>query len=39
VTICTANEGPVRNQYKCLVPVCVIPEMKLRGLVISKAEL
>ncbi len=27
----TANEGPVRIQYKCLVPIYVFPEMKLRG--------
>ncbi len=33
---CTANEGPVRIQYKYLVPSYVFPEMKLRGLVISK---
>ncbi len=25
----TANEGPVRIQYKCLVPIYVYPEMKL----------
>jgi hypothetical protein len=25
----TVNEGPVRIQYKCLVPVYVFPEMKL----------
>jgi hypothetical protein len=25
----TANEGPVRIQYKCLVPKYVFPEMKL----------
>ncbi len=25
----TANEGPVRTQYKCLVPVHVFPEKKL----------
>jgi hypothetical protein len=25
----TANEGPVRIQYKCLVPVYVFPERKL----------
>jgi hypothetical protein len=25
----TANEGPVRIQYKCLVPNYVFPEMKL----------
>jgi hypothetical protein len=30
------NEGPVRIQYKCLVPIYVLPEMKLRGLVIQK---
>jgi hypothetical protein len=27
--VCTANEGLVRIQYKCLVPIYVIPEMKL----------
>ncbi len=32
----TANEGPVRIQYKCLVPIYVFPEMKLRGLAIPK---
>jgi hypothetical protein len=31
----TANKGPVRIQYKCLVPIYVFPEMKL----ISKTEL
>jgi hypothetical protein len=36
---CTANGGPVRIQYKCLVPIYVFPEMKLRGLVFSKTEL
>jgi hypothetical protein len=36
---CTANEGPLRIQYKCLVPIYVFPEMKLCSLVISKAEL
>jgi hypothetical protein len=25
----TANEGPVRIQYKFLVPIYVLPEMKL----------
>ncbi len=25
----TANKGPVRIQYKCLVPIYVFPEMKL----------
>jgi hypothetical protein len=25
----TANEGPVRIQYKCMVPYYVFPEMKL----------
>ncbi len=34
-----AHEEPVRIQYKCLVPIYVFPEMKLRGLVISKTEL
>jgi hypothetical protein len=33
-----ANEGPMRIQYKCLVAIVVFPEMKLRGLVISKTE-
>jgi hypothetical protein len=28
----TANEGPVRIQYKCLVPINVFPEMKLCSL-------
>jgi hypothetical protein len=27
--LCTANEGSVRIQYKCLVPIYVFPEMKL----------
>ncbi len=35
----TANEGPVKFQYKCLVPIYVFPEMKLRNLVASKTEL
>ncbi len=35
----TANEGLVRIQYKCLVPIYVFPEMKLQGLIISKTEL
>jgi hypothetical protein len=26
---CNANDGPVRIQYKCLVPIYVFPEMKL----------
>jgi hypothetical protein len=38
-SIYTANEGPVRIQYKCLVQIYVFPEMKLRDLVISKTEL
>jgi hypothetical protein len=29
----------VSIQYKCLVPIYVFPEMKLRGLLISKTEL
>ncbi len=33
---CNANEGPVRIQYICLVPIYVFPEIKLHGLVISK---
>ncbi len=37
--MCTANEGLVRIQYKCLVPIYVFPEMKLCSLVISKTEL
>jgi hypothetical protein len=37
--VLAANEGPVRIQYKCLVPIYVFPEMKLRGLNISKTEL
>jgi hypothetical protein len=35
----TANEGLVKIQYKCLVPIYVFPEMKLRGLGVSKTEL
>jgi hypothetical protein len=34
----TANEGPVRIQYKCLVPIYVFPETKLCSLFISKTE-
>jgi hypothetical protein len=26
---CTANEGPVRIQYKCPVPIYAFAEMKL----------
>jgi hypothetical protein len=26
---CTANEGPVRIQYKCMVPIYVFPKIKL----------
>ncbi len=26
---CTANEGPVRIQYKCLAPIYIFPEMNL----------
>jgi hypothetical protein len=39
VSFHTANEGPVRILYICLVPIYVFPEMKLCGLVISKKEL
>jgi glycerol uptake facilitator-like aquaporin len=35
----TANKGPVRIQYKCMVPIYVFPEMKLCSLVISNIEL
>ncbi len=35
----TANEGRVRIQYKCLVPIYVFPEMKLCSILISKTEL
>ncbi len=38
-TALTANEGPVRIQYKCLAPIYVFPEMKLCSLLISKTEL
>ncbi len=35
----SANEGPVRIQYKCQVPIYVFPEMKLRpALFFSKTE-
>jgi hypothetical protein len=27
-TVFTANKGPVRIQYKCLIPIYVFPEMK-----------
>jgi hypothetical protein len=35
----TANDRPVRIQYKCLVPIYVFPEMKLHTLIISQTEL
>jgi hypothetical protein len=35
----TANEGPMRIQFKCLVPIYVFPEMKLCSLFISITEL
>jgi hypothetical protein len=35
----TANEGLMRIQYKCLVPIYEFPEMKLRGHVIAKTEI
>jgi hypothetical protein len=38
ITVCTANKGPVRIQYKCLVSIYVFPEMKLR-FVITITEL
>jgi hypothetical protein len=33
---CTANEGPVRIQYKCLVPIYLFPEMKLCSFLFPK---
>jgi hypothetical protein len=36
--IYTASEGPVRIQYKCLVPTYVFTEMKLCGLVFFQTE-
>jgi hypothetical protein len=39
VAVHTANEGSVRIQYKCLDPLYVFPEKKLRGHVIFKTEL
>jgi hypothetical protein len=35
----TANEGPVRIHYKCLLLIYVFPEMKRCSLFISKAGL
>jgi hypothetical protein len=38
----STREGPALQmitQYKCLVPIYTFPEMKLRGLDISKTEL
>ncbi len=35
----SANEGPMRIQYKWLVPIYVFPETKLCSLFISKPEL
>jgi hypothetical protein len=35
-TVCTANEAPLRVQYKGLVSIYVLPETKLRGLIVSK---
>ncbi len=40
IGVCTtANEGPVKIQYKCLVSIYVFPEMKLWSLLFSKTEL
>jgi hypothetical protein len=36
MSIHIANDGPARIQYKRLVPIYVLPEMKLCGLVIPK---
>ncbi len=38
-TVCTANEGLLRIQYKCLVPIYVFPEMKLCSILISKTDI
>ncbi len=38
IKVCTANEGLVRILYKCLVPIYVLPEMKLCILLISETE-
>jgi hypothetical protein len=35
---CTANEGPVKIQCICLVPISVFPEMKLCSLVIIVSQ-
>jgi len=34
----TANEGLVRIQYKCLIPIYVFPEIKLHNLIISNTN-
>jgi hypothetical protein len=36
---CNANEGSVRSQYKCLLPIYVFPEKKRRILACSKTEM
>ncbi len=36
LSLYTANEGPVRIHYKCLVPIHVFPEMKLLKLLFPK---
>ncbi len=36
--IYTANEGPLRIHYRCLVLIYVFPETKLRSLVFSETE-
>jgi hypothetical protein len=38
VSTYTANEGPVKIQYKCLASIYVFPEMKLCTLLIFKTE-
>jgi hypothetical protein len=35
----TANEGPVKIQYYCLIQIYLFPEKKLLDLIISKTEL
>jgi hypothetical protein len=32
----TANDGPVRIQYKCLILIFALPEMKLRASLFPK---
>ncbi len=36
IRLFTANEGPLRIQYQCLVPIYIFPEMKQCSLIISQ---